>query len=220
MGRALRALFVLAAATAPAGAERAEQKPDGQATYVNASSAAQAGHYDEALDLATLSATLPGKHKVAAKLLYADILARKGEHQRARNFYEGLRLSADRDTKAIIDDRIAALDKQSCTPLKPWVAPAKQPTATYEEAQAAFEQHDYTRAVTLAQRVATGGGPRVMDAKILYADSIFRQGDYKRARELYRGLHRTATGAMQASLAKRIAAANRKLALPDGDGLD
>lgn len=261
MGRVLSALFVLAATTATAGAEDAQsilaegaalqeagewfkakktyerlekiRGHEGQALYLEALSASFAGSYEEALGLVLLSTAYPGKHDTPARLLYADIVARQGEVDRARELYEQLRPKVDSDTKAIIDNRVAALDKagkpkaKTRAPAAPRVSTAASaPTAPvtagvtlYKQAREAFAKGDHARALELAQKSATTPGAHTFDAKLLYGDVLFKQGDYRRAKDIYLALGRLATkpGPQVTAILRKVEAANRALQLPEDD---
>jgi hypothetical protein len=53
----------------------------------------------------------------------------------------------------------------------------------------------------------------------LFADAVFRQGDYVRAKKLYIGLRGKVTGEMKSTATKKIAACNKALKLPEADGI-
>lgn len=56
-------------------------------------------------------------------------------------------------------------------------------------------------------------------AKFLYADALYRQGEVAEAKEYYLTLRNTLHGDDRATAAKKIAACNQRLDLPDRDGL-
>jgi serine/threonine protein kinase len=93
--------------------------------------------------------------------------------------------------------------------------------AIYKQAWAAFQLNDTANALNLAQRASTMPGNQKPDAKLLYADALFKQGDYKRAKDFYIGLRKQFAGEpkKEAMVAKKITACNQKLKLPDGDGI-
>ncbi|HEY5944663.1 MAG TPA: tetratricopeptide repeat protein, partial [Kofleriaceae bacterium] len=93
--------------------------------------------------------------------------------------------------------------------------------AVYKQAWAAFQLNDTNNALTLAQRASTLPGNQKPDAKLLYADALFKQGDYKRAKDFYIGLRKQFVGETkkQTMVAKKITACNQKLKLPDNDGI-
>jgi serine/threonine protein kinase len=90
--------------------------------------------------------------------------------------------------------------------------------AVYRQAWAAFQAND-ADAVSLAQKAASLPGAQKMDAKFLYADALYRQGDFQRAKDMYIGLRKLVSGNQKAVAAKKIAACNKALKLPDGDGV-
>jgi serine/threonine protein kinase len=94
--------------------------------------------------------------------------------------------------------------------------------AVYKQAWAAFQMNDTANALNLAQRASTMPGNQKPDAKLLYADALFKQGDYKRAKDFYINLRKLTKGEPKqaAQLAKKIAACNQKLKLPDNDGVN
>ncbi|HEX5064013.1 MAG TPA: serine/threonine-protein kinase, partial [Kofleriaceae bacterium] len=93
--------------------------------------------------------------------------------------------------------------------------------AVYKQAWAAFQLNDTNTALNLSQRASTMPGNQKPDAKLLYADALYKQGDYKRAKDFYIGLRKQFNGEpkKQAQVAKKITACNQKLKLPDNDGL-
>jgi serine/threonine protein kinase len=94
--------------------------------------------------------------------------------------------------------------------------------AVYKQAWAAFQMNDTANALNLAQRASTMPGNQKPDAKLLYADALFKQGDFKRAKDFYINLRKLTTGEPKkaAQLAKKITACNQKLKLPDNDGVN
>jgi serine/threonine protein kinase len=93
--------------------------------------------------------------------------------------------------------------------------------AVYKQAWAAFQLNDTNNALNLAQRASNMPGNQKPDAKLLYADALFKQGDYKRAKDFYIGLRKQFVGEAkkQAMLAKKVKDCNQKLKLPENDGL-
>jgi uncharacterized protein HemY len=92
--------------------------------------------------------------------------------------------------------------------------------AVYKQAWAAFQMNDTADALYLAQRASTMPGNQKPDAKLLYADALFKQGDYKRAKDFYINLRKQTHDKKEAAqLAKKIAACNQKLKLSDNDGI-
>jgi serine/threonine protein kinase/TolA-binding protein len=91
--------------------------------------------------------------------------------------------------------------------------------AVYKQAWAAFQANDTDAALALAQKAAGMSGAQKMDAKFLYADALYRHGDYDRAKNLYIGLRKVVTGDRKSQASKKIAACNRMLKLPESDGI-
>lgn len=201
---------------------------ENRALYFQAFTASQAGDYDEALTLAQRATQLKGPYRQQAKLLYADMLVRLGEHKRAKDFYVGLHAAATGTERTLIERRIAALDKSlkldttnglsqpAATP--PPTTTARGQTA-YDDAKRAYDAHDYLDALKLAQRAATMPGPQKPEAKLLYASTLLRIGDYKRAKDFFVALHRSMTGMQRREAERGVATANAKLGLDARDGL-
>jgi serine/threonine protein kinase len=93
------------------------------------------------------------------------------------------------------------------------------PDALYEQAWAAFQMNDTPKALSLAQRAARLMGKNNMKALLLYADTIYKQGDIKRAKDNYIMLRRTADKETKTVLTHKIATCNQTLGLPERDGL-
>jgi hypothetical protein len=91
--------------------------------------------------------------------------------------------------------------------------------AVYKQAWAYFQLNDVANAQALAQRASSMPGKQRGEAKLLFADALFKQGDFKRAKDFYIGLRKQAPKAERAQLAKKIASCNQKLKLPDRDGI-
>jgi len=268
MGKLLEALFVVAATTASAQAddgkdlvaEGAALQADGefakaqtvyerlarldgyegQALYLQAFNASLAGDYEDATELVLKATAFPGKHETPARLLYADLLARQGDTERAKTFYTALSKSADAATKKVIANRIAALEKQpaAATPTTK-KAPKATATATttaatrdatiaknypgyalYKEAREKFDAMDYADALTLAQRSVAIRGSHQFDAKLLYADTLFKMGQFKRSKDFLLALGHTISSKQQQTLIlKRVKNINQKLNLDALDGV-
>ncbi|HSD87054.1 MAG TPA: protein kinase [Kofleriaceae bacterium] len=92
--------------------------------------------------------------------------------------------------------------------------------AVYKQAWAAFQNNDTANAQQLAQKASTMPGNQKLDAKELYADALFKQGDFQRAKDFYIGLRKQVpTDARKAGLAKKIVRCNEKLKKPERDGI-
>ena len=74
-------------------------------------------------------------------------------------------------------------------------------------------------AANLAGRLATEGGTFKTRAVLLYADALFRQAEYARAKDIYRKLGSELRGDLRAMAIKKIVACNQELGLPDRDGV-
>jgi TolA-binding protein len=91
--------------------------------------------------------------------------------------------------------------------------------ALYHQAWAAFQSNATGDAVTLASQSAGQTGPFKLKAMMLYGDSLYRQGEYNRAKNVYTGLRKSLTGDDRIDAAKGIARCNKALKLPEGDGV-
>jgi hypothetical protein len=76
------------------------------------------------------------------------------------------------------------------------------------------------KAMKLAFRSMAYPGSHRSHAKLLYAEGLFRQGDHRRAKDMYLSLHKTVTGELKDSVKRKIAACNRALKLPENDGIE
>jgi len=99
--------------------------------------------------------------------------------------------------------------------------PKFAPEAVYEQAWAAFQMNDTPKALTLAQHAAKLMGPHNMKALVLYADTIYKQGDVKRAKETYLLLRKNASidKDTKSVITKKIALCNQTLGLTERDGI-
>ncbi len=91
--------------------------------------------------------------------------------------------------------------------------------AVYSQAWAAFQMNDTPKALALATRAAKLEGKNNGKAMLLYADTIYKQGDYKRAKDNYESLRVHADKEAKNMLAHKIASCNEKLGLADNDGI-
>jgi len=95
-----------------------------------------------------------------------------------------------------------------------------QGQALYGEAMAAFQQGDSPAAETISKKAAAIAGPYKLKSLVLYADTIFRQGDVKRAKNNYISLRALSNDKdFKATVTKKIALCNIKLNLPERDGV-
>jgi thioredoxin-like negative regulator of GroEL len=83
--------------------------------------------------------------------------------------------------------------------------------ALYGEAFAALQMNDIANATELARRAAEQPGPFKDRARLLHADTIFRSGQFARAKELYFAIHETATGDRRAMIERKLVACDRGL---------
>jgi serine/threonine protein kinase len=90
--------------------------------------------------------------------------------------------------------------------------------AMYGQAWTAFQMNDVKIAAQIAGQLATEGGPYKIRAQFLYADSLFQDAQYARAKEIYKKLRGESRGDQRAMATKKIVACNQALKLPDGDG--
>jgi serine/threonine protein kinase len=91
--------------------------------------------------------------------------------------------------------------------------------ALYRQAWAAFQSNATGEAAELATEAARQPGPFKTQAMFLYGDAWYRQGDYARAKEIYTTLRKNVSGDDKATAAKKIAACNKMLKLPESDGV-
>jgi TolA-binding protein len=89
----------------------------------------------------------------------------------------------------------------------------------YGQAWTSFQLNDTDMAATIAGQLAFEGGAFQTKARFLYADALFRKGEYPRAKDLYKKLRDDSRGDIRAMAQKKIAACNKELHLPEGDGL-
>jgi hypothetical protein len=89
----------------------------------------------------------------------------------------------------------------------------------YHQAWAAFQSNATNDAVRLAAASAAQTGPYKTRAMLLYGDALFRQGEVERAKNIYLGVRKSMTPDDRASAVKKIAQCNKKLGLPESDGL-
>ncbi|HEY4239276.1 MAG TPA: protein kinase, partial [Kofleriaceae bacterium] len=88
----------------------------------------------------------------------------------------------------------------------------------YKQAWAAFQSNEVNDAVRLAEQAAREhDSPYRQDALVLYGDALYRQGDPTHAKAIYVGIRKTANDSTRALMAKKIAACNKALNLPEGD---
>jgi tetratricopeptide (TPR) repeat protein len=92
--------------------------------------------------------------------------------------------------------------------------------ALYQQAWVAIQTNELDVAIQLASRSAGQPGSHKTDAKFLYGDALYKQGEFRRAKDIYIGLRKGLAGEMKATATRKIAAANRALKLPEDDGID
>jgi serine/threonine protein kinase len=83
----------------------------------------------------------------------------------------------------------------------------------YLQAWTSFQSQDMKGAIDLLQRAILLEGAHVGQAKLLYADALFKTKEYKRAWDIYTRLRReTSNKELKAELAKKITATNKHIA--------
>jgi hypothetical protein len=92
--------------------------------------------------------------------------------------------------------------------------------AMYGQAYAAFQTSDAHMAEQIAGQLATKGGPYRIKAMFLYADALYVQAQYARAKVIYQKLRTELHGEQRASAQKKIIACNKGLNLPENSGID
>jgi TolA-binding protein len=127
----------------------------------------------------------------------------------------------EKDPKALIAPRVARESRRvrarvASTKLARSKATAR---ALYMQAWAAFQAQDNHAAEQLAKQAIEANVGNKTQAMFLFADAVFRQGDYERAKKLYIGLRGKVTGELKATATKKIAACNKALKLPEMNGI-
>jgi eukaryotic-like serine/threonine-protein kinase len=92
--------------------------------------------------------------------------------------------------------------------------------AMYGQAWTAFQMNDAHMAELIAGQLATEGGPFKIRAMFLYADALFVQSQYPRAKVIYQKLRSELHGDQRATAQKKIAACNKELNLPETNGIN
>jgi TolA-binding protein len=92
--------------------------------------------------------------------------------------------------------------------------------ALYQQAWVALNMSETDQAIQLVLRSAAQPGTHKTDAKFLYGDALYKQGEFKRAKEIFLSLRKTLTGEPKRTATLKVAAANRALKLPDNDGIE
>jgi serine/threonine protein kinase len=92
--------------------------------------------------------------------------------------------------------------------------------AMYGQAWAAFQTSDAHMAEQIAGQLATEGGPYKTKAMFLYADALYVQAQYARAKVIYQKLRTELHGEPRAIAQKKIVACNKGLNLPENSGID
>jgi len=95
-----------------------------------------------------------------------------------------------------------------------------QGQALYSEALAAFQQGDSPSAEAISKKASAVNGAYKLRSLMLYADTIYRQGDVKRAKDNYVSLRAlTSDKEFKATVTKKIALCNKQLGLAERDGV-
>jgi serine/threonine protein kinase len=92
--------------------------------------------------------------------------------------------------------------------------------AMYGQAWTAFQMNDAKMAEQIARQLATEGGPFKVQAMFLYADALYVQSQYARAKVIYQKLYTEQKGDQRSIAQKKIVACNKELGLPEISGLD
>jgi hypothetical protein len=92
--------------------------------------------------------------------------------------------------------------------------------AMYGQAMAAFQMQDPHMAETLAGQLATEAGPFKTRSMFLYADALYQQAQYARAKVIYQKLRSELKGDQRSIAQRKIAACNKELGLPENSGID
>jgi TolA-binding protein len=93
----------------PAAVQVTPVKPSiGDELYARAIAAVRRDDLDGARELAIKAAIEDGTHRIDAKVLYGDLLARRGEHARAKDVFLTLRRMTTGDVRAIVTAKVVA----------------------------------------------------------------------------------------------------------------
>jgi len=79
--------------------------------------------------------------------------------------------------------------------------------------------NDPRAAERFAGQLATEDGPYKIKATFLYADALFVQSEYSRAKLIYLKLRSELNGDQRTIATKKIAACNKELHLPEASGI-
>jgi serine/threonine protein kinase len=88
----------------------------------------------------------------------------------------------------------------------------------YRQAYAAFQAKS-SDTVQLATEAAKPEGPFQKAALMLYGDALFRVDEFERAKSIYTNVRERVKGDDRVALARKIAACNKRLRLPERDGI-
>lgn len=196
----------------------AAAEPSGREVYDKAVVALAAGDPAEAIRLSMQAATMPGPQQLGAKFLYGDALALAGELARARDVFVALRDGTAGAPRAKAEAKLAEVVKKLGE--KAPTAKAKKTDDAYTRALEAIRRGDLRAAQTNAMTASAETGPHQLDAKVLYADILARQGSHARAKDMYVALRKLTTGELRTQITAKLAAENRALKLPESDGAD
>jgi serine/threonine protein kinase len=91
--------------------------------------------------------------------------------------------------------------------------------AMYGRASTSFQMNDAQMAEKIAGQLATESGPYKIKAMFLYADALYQQAQYARAKTIFQKLRNELRGDQRALAQKKIAACNKELGLPENSGI-
>ena len=91
--------------------------------------------------------------------------------------------------------------------------------ALYHQAYAAFQAKLTGDTVELAGKAMEQPGPYRVQAQFLFADALYKEGEYGRAKNVYNSIYNNQKGDEKTAAEKKIKACNRELKLPEADGV-
>jgi serine/threonine protein kinase len=91
--------------------------------------------------------------------------------------------------------------------------------ALYHQAYAAFQAKLTGDVVEIAGKAMEQPGPYRVQAQFLFADALYKEGDFVRAKNVYNSIYNNQKGEEKTVAEKKIKACNRELKLPEADGV-
>ena len=91
--------------------------------------------------------------------------------------------------------------------------------ALYHQAYAAFQAKLTGDVVEIAGKAMEQPGPYRVQSQFLFADALYKEGDFVRAKNVYNSIYNNQKGDEKTAAEKKIKACNRELKLPEADGV-